>query len=124
MGLSREGCEGKVGKVFKPPKTFASCFACADPLELNEEFEAQYDTAEYESKIARLLHNAVKAYQELAAAAGPIAGCARRPGTLSSKGGNGNPDLAALMRRQRTSIWPACSGRERREWRWRPDSRD
>jgi hypothetical protein len=34
--------------------------SCADPLELNEEFEAQYDTAEYESKIARLLHNAHK----------------------------------------------------------------
>lgn len=34
--------------------------SCADPLELNEEFEAQYDTKEYESKIARLLHNAHK----------------------------------------------------------------
>jgi hypothetical protein len=34
--------------------------SCADPLELNEEFEAQCDTAEYETKIARLLHNAYK----------------------------------------------------------------
>jgi hypothetical protein len=28
------------------------------PVELNEEFEAQYDTAEYEAKISRLLHHA------------------------------------------------------------------
>ena len=34
--------------------------SCANPLELNEEFEAQFDTAEYESKIARLLHRAYK----------------------------------------------------------------
>lgn len=26
--------------------------SCADPLELNQEFEEQYDTAEYETKIA------------------------------------------------------------------------
>jgi len=32
--------------------------SCPDPLELNEEFEAQYDTAEYETKIASLLHHA------------------------------------------------------------------
>ena len=31
-----------------------------DPIELNEEFEAQYDTAEYETKIARLLGRAYK----------------------------------------------------------------
>jgi hypothetical protein len=29
-----------------------------DPIALNEEFEAQYDTDEYEAKIARLLHHA------------------------------------------------------------------
>jgi hypothetical protein len=34
--------------------------SCANPLELNEEFEAQFDTGEYESKIARLLHRAYK----------------------------------------------------------------
>jgi len=32
--------------------------SCPNPLELNEEFEAQYDTAEYETKIASLLHHA------------------------------------------------------------------
>src|SRR5580692_2469506 len=31
---------------------------CANPIELNEEFEAQYNTAEYETKISRLLHRA------------------------------------------------------------------
>src|SRR6202043_1479496 len=31
-----------------------------DPIALNEEFEAQYDTAEYEAKIARLLGYAYK----------------------------------------------------------------
>jgi|SRR5579862_7456768 hypothetical protein len=34
--------------------------SCADPLELNDEFEAQYDTAEYEAKIKQLLHDAYK----------------------------------------------------------------
>jgi hypothetical protein len=34
--------------------------SCANPLELNEEFGAQFDTGEYESKIARLLHRAYK----------------------------------------------------------------
>jgi hypothetical protein len=34
--------------------------SCANPLELNEEFEAQYDTTEYEAKIGRLLHNAYR----------------------------------------------------------------
>lgn len=29
-----------------------------DPIALNDEFEAQYDTAEYEPKISRLLHHA------------------------------------------------------------------
>ena len=32
--------------------------SCDDPLELNDEFEAQYDTAEYEAKISRLLQHA------------------------------------------------------------------
>ena len=31
-----------------------------DPIALNEEFEAQYDTDEYEAKIAKLLHHAYK----------------------------------------------------------------
>jgi hypothetical protein len=34
--------------------------SCPNPLELNEEFERQYDTQEYEAKIARLLHHAYK----------------------------------------------------------------
>jgi len=29
-----------------------------DPIKLNEEFEAEYDTAEYETKISKLLHHA------------------------------------------------------------------
>ena len=32
--------------------------SCENPLELNEEFEAKYDTAEYEAKVSRLLHRA------------------------------------------------------------------
>jgi hypothetical protein len=32
--------------------------SCGDPLELNDEFEAQCDTAEYETKMSRLLHHA------------------------------------------------------------------
>jgi hypothetical protein len=39
-----------------------SAEAVEDPIELNEEFEAQHDTAEYETKIARLLG---RAYQRL-----------------------------------------------------------
>jgi hypothetical protein len=39
-----------------------SAEAVEDPIELNEEFEAQYDNAEYETKIARLLG---RAYQRL-----------------------------------------------------------
>jgi hypothetical protein len=34
--------------------------SCDSPLELNEEFEAQYDTGEYEAKMWRLLHHAYK----------------------------------------------------------------
>lgn len=33
---------------------------CENPIELNDEFEAQYDTDEYERKISRLLHDAHK----------------------------------------------------------------
>ncbi len=32
--------------------------AVEDPSELNDEFEAQYDATEYESKVSRLLHRA------------------------------------------------------------------
>jgi hypothetical protein len=32
--------------------------SCDNPLEVNDEFEAQYDTAEYEAKISRILHHA------------------------------------------------------------------
>jgi hypothetical protein len=32
--------------------------SCGNPVELNDSFEAQYDTAEYEAKISRLLHHA------------------------------------------------------------------
>jgi hypothetical protein len=32
--------------------------SCDNPLEVNNEFEAQYDGAEYEAKISRLLHHA------------------------------------------------------------------
>src|SRR5215467_105917 len=34
--------------------------SCENPLKLNEEFEAKYDTAEYEPKVSRLLHRAYK----------------------------------------------------------------
>lgn len=34
--------------------------SCANPLELNEKFEAEYDTPEYEVKIGRLLRHAYK----------------------------------------------------------------
>jgi hypothetical protein len=34
--------------------------SCENPLELNDEFEAQYDTSEYENKIAQLLSDAFK----------------------------------------------------------------
>ncbi len=32
--------------------------SCENPLELNSEFEAQYDSTEYEAKIGKLLHHA------------------------------------------------------------------
>jgi hypothetical protein len=38
--------------------TESDATSCDNPLELNDEFEAQYDTAEYEAKISRLLHHA------------------------------------------------------------------
>jgi hypothetical protein len=34
--------------------------SCENPLELNDEFEAQYDTPEYENKVAQLLSDAYK----------------------------------------------------------------
>ena len=34
--------------------------SCDNPVELNDEFEAEYETAEYEIKISRLLHHAYK----------------------------------------------------------------
>jgi hypothetical protein len=34
--------------------------SCENPIELNQEFEAQYDTGEYELKISRLLRHAYK----------------------------------------------------------------
>ena len=34
--------------------------ATENPITLNEEFEAQYDTAEYETKIARLMGHAYR----------------------------------------------------------------
>jgi len=34
--------------------------SCGDPFRLNDEFESKYDTAEYEAKMARLLHHAYK----------------------------------------------------------------
>jgi hypothetical protein len=37
--------------------TESDATSCDNPLELNGEFEAQYDTAEYETKISRLLHH-------------------------------------------------------------------
>lgn len=34
--------------------------SCENPIELNDEFEAEYGTEEYEAKISRLLHHAYK----------------------------------------------------------------
>jgi hypothetical protein len=31
--------------------------ACEDPTKLNDEFEAEYDTAAYEEKVSKLLHH-------------------------------------------------------------------
>ena len=38
--------------------------SCENPVELNEEFEAKYDTTEYEAKISRLLHRARERLKE------------------------------------------------------------
>jgi hypothetical protein len=38
--------------------------SCENPIELNDEFEAQCDTKEYEAKISRLLHHAYKRLKE------------------------------------------------------------
>jgi hypothetical protein len=37
--------------------TESDATSCDNPVELNEEFEAQYDTTAYETKISRLLHH-------------------------------------------------------------------
>jgi hypothetical protein len=34
--------------------------SCDNPIELNDDFERQYDTPEYEAKVSRLLHHAYK----------------------------------------------------------------
>jgi hypothetical protein len=38
--------------------TESDAASCENPVELNDQFEAEYDTAEYETKISRLLHHA------------------------------------------------------------------
>jgi hypothetical protein len=38
--------------------------SCDDPIGLNDEFEAQYETKEYETKISRLLHHAYRRLKE------------------------------------------------------------
>jgi hypothetical protein len=38
--------------------TESDAASCDDPIALNDEFEAQYETKEYEAKISRLLHHA------------------------------------------------------------------
>jgi hypothetical protein len=38
--------------------------SCANPIELNDQFEAQYETKEYEAKISRLLHHCYKRLKE------------------------------------------------------------
>src|SRR5215469_8735899 len=38
--------------------------SCENPIELNQEFEAQYDTGEYELKISRLLRHAYERLKE------------------------------------------------------------
>src|SRR6266481_1882425 len=38
--------------------------SCDNPVELNDEFEAQYETKEYETKISRLLRHAYKRLKE------------------------------------------------------------
>jgi hypothetical protein len=38
--------------------TESDAASCDNPVELNDEFEAQYDTSEYEAKVSRLLHHA------------------------------------------------------------------
>lgn len=44
--------------------TESDASSCDNPIELNDEFEAQYDTAEYEAKISNLLHRAYKRLKE------------------------------------------------------------
>src|SRR5260370_17878982 len=40
--------------------TESDASSCENPIELTDEFEAQYETKEYETKISRLLHHAYK----------------------------------------------------------------
>jgi hypothetical protein len=47
-----------------------SGFVPEDPIKLNEEFEAEYDSDEYEAKISRLLHNAHRRLRQEDNAAG------------------------------------------------------
>jgi hypothetical protein len=44
--------------------TESDAASCDNPIELNDEFEAQYETKEYETKISRLLHHAYKRLKE------------------------------------------------------------
>jgi hypothetical protein len=40
--------------------TESDASSCENPIALNEEFEAQYDTTEYETKLSQILHHAYK----------------------------------------------------------------
>ena len=44
--------------------TESDAASCDSPIELNDEFEAQCDTKEYETKISRLLHDAFRRLKE------------------------------------------------------------
>ena len=44
--------------------TESDAASCDSPIELNDEFEAQCDTKEYETKISRLLHDAYRRLKE------------------------------------------------------------
>lgn len=44
--------------------TESDAASCDNPIELNDEFEAQCETKEYETKISRLLHHAYKRLKE------------------------------------------------------------
>jgi hypothetical protein len=44
--------------------TESDAASCDNPIELNDEFEAEHETKEYETKISRLLHHAYKRLKE------------------------------------------------------------